>query len=300
MRNRAVGVLVAAAATTLTVLAAVAHHRLLVVDRPLSEALRRDDLLVVMRWITEAGSPTSAAVLSLVAAAALWPLCRAFAMALPTTVAAGIAVDLSLKVLIDRPRPADVVIGTALGSFPNGHVIQATVVLGLLVPALYLVTGRIVVFWSSVVLSVVMVAGVASSRIALGAHWPSDVLASILIAASLLMRRARSVAGRARRRTSTPPVSCGVSDRSSPKYWRSISAPVPPGICAAALLRRSRLRAARPRNRPITARGASSGSGSAASWSNSSRNPSPGWWCGRRRRGELPGTARRRGGVPYH
>lgn len=187
VRNRVVGVLVAAAAATLTVLAAVAHQGLMVVDRPLSEALRRDDLLVVMRWISEAGSPTSAAVVSLVAAAALWPLCRGFAMALPTTVAAGIVVDLTLKVLIDRPRPADVVIGTALGSFPSGHVIQATVVFGLLVPALYLVTGRIVVFWSSVVLSVVMVAGVASSRIVLGAHWPSDVLASILIGASLLL-----------------------------------------------------------------------------------------------------------------
>lgn len=187
LRNRTVALVVACGAVTLTVLAALAHDLLLLVDRPLSEALRRDELLVVMRWITEAGSPTSAAVTSLVVAAALWPLCRAFAMALPTTVAAGIAADLGLKVLVDRPRPEDTAIGTALASFPSGHVIQATIVFGLLVPALYLVTGRVVVFWSSVALFVVIAGGVASSRVALGAHWPTDVLASFLIGATLLL-----------------------------------------------------------------------------------------------------------------
>lgn len=196
LRSRLLASLAAAGAIVLTASAAFGHGLLLVVDRPVSEALRRDELLVVLRWITEAGSPTSVAIVSLVAAAALWPLCRAFAMALPLTVATGILADVGLKLLVDRPRPTDPEIGTSLASFPSGHVIQATIVFGLLVPALYLVTGRVVVFWSSTALFVVMTGGVALSRLSLGAHWPTDVLASFLIGASLLLAAEHFVGSR--------------------------------------------------------------------------------------------------------
>lgn len=196
LRSRVLVALTAAGGVLLAVAAAFAHRSLLVVDRPVSEALRHDNLLVVLRWVTEGGAPTSVAIMSLIAAAALWPQCRAFAMALPLTVAAGILTDVGLKVLVDRPRPMDPVIDTTLGSFPSGHVIQATIVFGLLVPALYLLTGRVAVFWSATVVFVVMTGGVAFSRIALGAHWPTDVLASFLIGAALLLAAEHFVGSR--------------------------------------------------------------------------------------------------------
>lgn len=187
LRSRTLAAVTALAAAALTLLAAFAHQPLLVVDWPLAQALRSDELVEVLRWISQGGSPTAVALLSLVVAAALWPLCRAFAMALPLTVWGGIGVDLLLKVAVHRPRPPDILVGTALGSFPSGHVIQATIAFGLLVPALYLVSGRAVVFWLATALFVVMTGGVGISRIALGAHWPSDVLASFLIGALLLL-----------------------------------------------------------------------------------------------------------------
>lgn len=196
LRSRLLASLATVGAVVLTALAGFADNWLRVVDRPISEALRRDELLAVLRWITEAGSPTSVAMVSLVAAAALWPLCRAFAMALPLTVASGILADVGLKVLVARPRPIDPLIGTSLASFPSGHVIQATIVFGLLVPALYLVTGRVAVFWSATALFVLMTGGVAFTRIALGAHWPTDVLASFLVGASLLLAAEHFVGSR--------------------------------------------------------------------------------------------------------
>lgn len=187
LRSRPLAALVSLLAVLLSVLAGTAHGLLLVVDEPVSGALRQGELFPVLRWITDAGSPTSAALVGLVAAAALWPLCRAFALAVPMTVAAGIAADVLLKVLVSRPRPPDAVIGTALGSFPSGHVIQATLVFGLLIPALYLVTGRVVAFWLGVALFTVVVGGVSLSRVALGAHWPTDVLGSFFIGGALLL-----------------------------------------------------------------------------------------------------------------
>lgn len=187
LRSRLLAGCVAAGAVVLTVLAAFAHPWLLVVDEPLSRLLRQPELVDSLRWLTEGGAPTSAAIISVVAAVALWPSCRAFAMALPVTVAAGVASDVALKMLVARPRPPAADIGTALASYPSGHVIQATIVFGLLVPALYLVTGRRTVFWLTTGLLGVMVPVVAFSRVGLGAHWPTDVVAGFLIGASLLL-----------------------------------------------------------------------------------------------------------------
>lgn len=187
LRSRRLVLAAAALATSLSLLAALTPETLLRVDLPLSDALRRDELTVWLRWVTHAGSPNTAAVLGVVAATLLWHRCRAFALALPITVAAGIGVDLGLKLLVDRPRPAMPLVGTAAGSFPSGHVIQAIIVFGLLVPALYLVTGRRATFRITTGLLVVMVAAVSLSRVVLGAHWPTDVVASVFVGAALLL-----------------------------------------------------------------------------------------------------------------
>jgi membrane-associated phospholipid phosphatase len=187
LRSRALVALSVLAALTLTLMAGFAHDTLLVVDRPIADALATDHLTPFLRTFTEAGSPNAAAVLSLVAATALWPRCRAFALALPITVVGGIVADVVLKSLVDRPRPPMAEIGTSLASFPSGHTIQATIVFGLLVPALFLLTGRRLVLWAGVALFTAMAVGVGWSRVALGAHWPSDTLGSFFIGASLLL-----------------------------------------------------------------------------------------------------------------
>lgn len=137
--------------------------------------------------VTHVGSINGAIVIALVAAAALWKRCRALALAFPALVAVAIATDVTLKLIIDRGRPLDPLVGTNFGSFPSGHVIMAVAVLGLLVPTVWIVTRSRRWFWFTVALFVGGVALVSLSRVNLGAHWPSDVLGSVLVGSALLL-----------------------------------------------------------------------------------------------------------------
>jgi undecaprenyl-diphosphatase len=74
-----------------------------------------------------------------------------------------------------------------MSSFPSGHVIGAVILFGLIPPVVYVLTGRKAVFWAAAGLLPIGVGLVALSRIYLGAHWPSDVLGSMLIGSALLL-----------------------------------------------------------------------------------------------------------------
>lgn len=92
---------------------------------------------------------------------------------------------------VHRPRPTmDQVIHITehpgASSFPSGHVIFITISLGIVMLA---VGHRYLSGWArdlawAVVAAIILVAGI--SRIYVGAHWPIDVLASILIAGGWL------------------------------------------------------------------------------------------------------------------
>jgi undecaprenyl-diphosphatase len=73
------------------------------------------------------------------------------------------------------------------GSFPSGHVIHAVIIFGLVPFLLWILTNRPAVLRLGFVVFAVVVLFVAWSRVRLGAHWPSDVIASLFIGASLLL-----------------------------------------------------------------------------------------------------------------
>ncbi|MER6917194.1 phosphatase PAP2 family protein [Streptomyces sp. NPDC000594] len=88
-----------------------------------------------------------------------------------------------LKAAVDRPRPSwpDPVDSARLAAFPSGHAMTATVVCGLLVwVAAVLGTSRRLMRWVTAV-AVVSVVGVGLTRLYLGVHWPTDVLAGWLM-----------------------------------------------------------------------------------------------------------------------
>ena len=107
-------------------------------------------------------------------------------LALLTAAVAGAAGLYNIvKLLAGRPRPpAAIWIGHYTGaSFPSGHATQATAVYAML--AIVLGTGlsfrKRAILWSAAALIVLIV---GASRIYLGAHWLTDVLAGYALGAT--------------------------------------------------------------------------------------------------------------------
>lgn len=150
------------------------------------EAGRPDDPLGP-RWFEEAVRDITAlgsfAVLTLLVAAAIVYLLMAGkrfdALTVLVAVAGGQVLSSLLKLGIDRPRP-DLVAHLAevqTLSFPSGHAMLSAVTyltLGSLL-ARAAQTRRTAIFFVSLAVLLTLMVGV--SRIYLGVHWPSDVLA---------------------------------------------------------------------------------------------------------------------------
>lgn len=97
----------------------------------------------------------------------------------------GTLLQQALKAAVDRPRPVwrEPVDSAHYAAFPSGHAMTATVVCAL---ALWLLrrygAGR--ALWrTALALAVVSVLGVGLTRLWLGVHWPTDVLAGWLLGA---------------------------------------------------------------------------------------------------------------------
>ncbi|MFG3496335.1 phosphatase PAP2 family protein [Streptomyces sp. NPDC047928] len=138
---------------------------------------------------------------ALVACSAVWLWWRGLRRAvlwLAVVTALGACVQQSMKVLVGRDRPfwPDPVDSADYAAFPSGHAMTATVTCALL---LWLVAGRhrgapdlgpvqVTRAWSRrilAVLALVSVLGVGLTRVYLGVHWASDVLAGWLLGACL-------------------------------------------------------------------------------------------------------------------
>jgi undecaprenyl-diphosphatase len=168
--------------------AAINPEWLLRIDQPVSEWLRGwEGSLTLAKVVTHLGSPNLAIAVGVIAVAFLWRRCRASAFTLGVLVAAALTVDTMLKVMVDRARPPNPAVSTGLGSFPSGHVIHAVIIFGLVPFLLWILTNRPGVLRLGFMVFAVVVLLVAWSRVRLGAHWPSDVIASLFIGASLLL-----------------------------------------------------------------------------------------------------------------
>lgn len=145
---------------------------------------RSPGLTMVMDGVSTAGSTAVLAIVAVVVSGWLawrrrWP--EAVLVGL-TTAGAGLLVPL-LKNLVDRPRPpvTDRLMVETSWSYPSGHSLGATAVVGALTLVAVVSVSRWFVRVALVACGVLLIAVIGFSRIYLGVHWPSDVLAGWLV-----------------------------------------------------------------------------------------------------------------------
>ena len=147
-------------------------------------ALAHSGLVSAMKFLSQVGGPSVALGLGLVLAALFYlRRDRRRACFCAVSSAGASALASCVKLLIDRHRPSwPVPIEYASGpSYPSGHATgSATLAAVLIVGVLPLVT---VMFWRWLALLVLIgyAAAIPVSRLVLGVHYPTDVIAGVLL-----------------------------------------------------------------------------------------------------------------------
>ncbi|MCQ8188043.1 phosphatase PAP2 family protein [Streptomyces rugosispiralis] len=186
----------------------VALHHSAVEHRGWTKANR-----VLTDWVWDPW--TMRALLAVAVGWLLWRREWQLALWVAVTAAAGTALQQAIKAGVDRARPQwpDPVDSAHYAAFPSGHALTTTVTFGLL---LWLMTlHRAPAKWlrALAVVAAVSVLGVGFTRLYLGVHWPSDVLAGWLLGAALVYGAIASY-GYAQSRTGEREASPGGSARS--------------------------------------------------------------------------------------
>ena len=174
------------AAVVFGVLALGAMTGWLVWDEPITRWVidaRSPGFDALFRRVSFLGSTRVVLTVSAVAAILAWRRCPRLAIAIVVIALARPLAEWTLKELVSRDRPmGDRMVRGEGYSFPSGHplaTVASWVVLPLVV-ALY--TKRRVVWWAVAVGVWTLAVLVAMSRVWLGVHWASDVVAGLVLA----------------------------------------------------------------------------------------------------------------------
>ena len=135
-----------------------------------------------MRTLSDMGSGKVLVPLSLGVATILWLRRYRDALVVPITGATGVTIEGLAKWIVDRPRPKNVGYG-----FPSGHVLGVVVVFGLLIYIAWKVKMHPVWSCLTTATGMLVVIGVAFSRLYLNAHWLSDVVGAGVAGVALVL-----------------------------------------------------------------------------------------------------------------
>lgn len=190
------GLALASISLLLLVLVAAEWGPVLVLDREVSRtthrwAVEESGLTQVCRILTDwVWDPQTMRILC--AGAVLWLVWRRSArwtaVWLVVTVAVSTGVQQTTKAAVGRERPVwpDPVDSANYAAFPSGHAMTAVVVPGLLLWLLHHYGAGRALFRTALAVAVVSVVGVGLTRVWLGVHWPTDVVAGWLLGAMVV------------------------------------------------------------------------------------------------------------------
>jgi membrane-associated phospholipid phosphatase len=154
-------------------------------------ALRTPALTAAARWVTDLGSFPVVVGVALLVAAVLWRRTRdpLFSVVLLVSVVVTAAGVYLIKIAVGRARPPTTTLVGAPSwdyAFPSGHTANATVVFVL--GALLLgATLRPVARRAVLAVAGAVAAAVGLTRVYLGYHWSTDVVAGWLLAAAVVL-----------------------------------------------------------------------------------------------------------------
>lgn len=140
----------------------------------------------LLEWVRDltamGGSLLITLYTTLAVVALVWLRCRREAMLLALTVISGSLVNTLLKAVFGRPRPEIVPHLTEAGgaSFPSGHSFNSASTYIALALAFAALSPRAGVRHTLIAGAVLLSLAIAWSRVWLGVHWPSDVMAGWL------------------------------------------------------------------------------------------------------------------------
>ena len=164
---------------------------LLTWDEPIQrtvEASRTDLTTEMFRTVSFLGSTKAVLILGCVLAALAWRRCRAVGIVVLLAMLSRPLLEFTLKAIVDRDRPdLDRLVAGNGPSFPSGHVMAAVALWGLLPLVVTLYTRDRRIWWATVAGSTALIVAIGASRIYLGVHWFSDVVAGLVVGAFFLL-----------------------------------------------------------------------------------------------------------------
>ena len=147
---------------------------------------RHQPWIGVAHVLTVLGNTLTLTIISVVVVAALvFRGRRSEAALLGAGALSGVTVMVALKHLVARSRPPvpDRLLDIGSYSFPSGHAMMSMVVFCLLAVVAYRVSAWVREHPAVLLVAPVLSVGIGLTRVYLGVHWPSDVLAGWMFGA---------------------------------------------------------------------------------------------------------------------